>query len=625
MIAISNAGCNDSEHTTDTMMSQYILIRETTISTLKTNLSMNIAINSSITLNCSENVASGNKIWWFNSSVLFSGNTSFSPFQNVRLCNIGNTSQLLIDSFQLYNIGLYECAHGSIKTDIYYLNREESLEKELFLLCQNETCPKYLNLTEETSFKFQCFSNRELPKQYYWFLNNISVYDEDLKHLPYAEFGVTETGNGSELELYVSDEIETVTCLWEDLFRIVSLKVKLKKGEAKPTEWNRYGLLIIPLVASSLLIACVYVIRKIARVQPYRIDESQAQTIVANRAYIDNDDKINEQPKYQSFAEEPPPQGNQTECYFEQNVKDFGLRMISFRSRDSVSEFWDARLAGGDFQKPFVTRYLRDKASSEERSNFLKFQNALQNLSTHANILKAIGFRKEAFPYRIYYEFYEDVTLGDILQNKKGTLKQRMFSTKDALRFAESIANGMVFLKLRGFDHVALRTDKVLLFQGWKCKLFDFNLSSHSQRIAVRMLKNNEALGWLSPEVICLESYNKMSDIWSFGVLLWEIWSEGKVPHQGISREGLRANLKRKKGLGCPRNCPESIFNIILSCWKNQPDERNNFLEIRTKIGHFLNNPENIYNDADMYCSRFYEAIGGKENNETVPVLIKEK
>lgn len=104
-------------------------------------------------------------------------------------------------------------------------------------------------------------------------------------------------------------------------------------------------------------------------------------------------------------------------------------------------------------------------------------------------------------------------------------------------------------------------------------------------------------LRWLSPEALAHSRYSIYSDIWSFGVLLWEVFSLGGRPYDNLSNAKAAECILRHHILDKPTHCPEAIYDVIKSCWTVQPGERKPFHQIQDElISCLLNRVESGYN-----------------------------
>ncbi|XP_076338482.1 ephrin type-A receptor 4a-like [Tachypleus tridentatus] len=97
--------------------------------------------------------------------------------------------------------------------------------------------------------------------------------------------------------------------------------------------------------------------------------------------------------------------------------------------------------------------------------------------------------------------------------------------------------------------------------------------------------ERNLPIRWYSPESINLGKFSHKSDVWSFGVTLWEMFSFGENPQiDGVKDNELAEALNQGKRLCCPKNCPVYVYRLMLSCWQGESQERPDFSSIRNQI-----------------------------------------
>ena len=89
---------------------------------------------------------------------------------------------------------------------------------------------------------------------------------------------------------------------------------------------------------------------------------------------------------------------------------------------------------------------------------------------------------------------------------------------------------------------------------------------------------------WMPPEAVLGNKYTVESDVWAYGVLLWEIFSLGLQPYYGLSHEEVVTYVKSGQVLQCPENTPKSVYQIMRSCWKLRPSERIGFRAIHREL-----------------------------------------
>ncbi|XP_070547548.1 tyrosine-protein kinase receptor Tie-1-like [Ptychodera flava] len=116
----------------------------------------------------------------------------------------------------------------------------------------------------------------------------------------------------------------------------------------------------------------------------------------------------------------------------------------------------------------------------------------------------------------------------------------------------------------------------------WQCKLSGLGLSSAvltDQRYRQKM-KGHLPIGWMAPEVLSGNAYTTGSDVWSFGVLLWEIFTLGSESFEKVSEDGIKEYIHSGGTLKIPRQCPQSLHNVMILCWSAIVDERPNFSDL---------------------------------------------
>ncbi|NWR21348.1 HCK kinase, partial [Emberiza fucata] len=162
--------------------------------------------------------------------------------------------------------------------------------------------------------------------------------------------------------------------------------------------------------------------------------------------------------------------------------------------------------------------------------------------------------------------------------------------------FSAQIAEGMAFIEKRNYIHRDLRAANILVSAVLVCKIADFGLA--------RVIEDTEytaregakfPIKWTAPEAINYGSFTIKSDVWSFGVLLTEIITYGRIPYPGMSSVEVIRALER--GYRMPRtdNCPEELYDIMMRCWKIKPEDRPTFEYIQSVLEDFFTATESQY------------------------------
>jgi len=148
--------------------------------------------------------------------------------------------------------------------------------------------------------------------------------------------------------------------------------------------------------------------------------------------------------------------------------------------------------------------------------------------------------------------------------------------------FAFQIANGMAYLSGKGIVHRDLAARNILVGDEKVLKISDFGLSREG--IYVKRSTGKIPLRWLSVEAMRDRIYSTASDIWAFGIVLWEICTLGGFPYPTISDMNLLNFLLEGNRMEKPNNCSDEIYQIMLACWSRECEERPSFQTLREEL-----------------------------------------
>ena len=144
---------------------------------------------------------------------------------------------------------------------------------------------------------------------------------------------------------------------------------------------------------------------------------------------------------------------------------------------------------------------------------------------------------------------------------------------------------GMAYLGEHSYIHRDLSARNVLVREGNVCKVADFGLARHIQGDTYNAPKRAKfPIKWTAPEAILYNRFSIKSDVWSFGVTMWEVVTKGRWPYPGMSNAETSEQVQRGYRMPKPDGCPDPLYEIILSCWKDEPESRPTFEYLQSAL-----------------------------------------
>jgi len=201
----------------------------------------------------------------------------------------------------------------------------------------------------------------------------------------------------------------------------------------------------------------------------------------------------------------------------------------------------------------------------------------------HPNIIKFItaDFHASEQTFSLVFEYAERGCLRKYLQEERGTINSSML-----LGLATNVASGMIELAKNRIIHCDLRARNILIDSHLVGKIASFSKAQHLKADKNFMICNSIKLAvrWQPPEVLNDQKFSLKSDVWSFGVLLAELFSYGGTPYPTLKAQEVKGYVSSRKILKKPSECPPEVYDLMKECFQQHVDRRFPFTAIHKAL-----------------------------------------
>uniref|UniRef100_A0A0K2V482 receptor protein-tyrosine kinase n=1 Tax=Lepeophtheirus salmonis TaxID=72036 RepID=A0A0K2V482_LEPSM len=262
-------------------------------------------------------------------------------------------------------------------------------------------------------------------------------------------------------------------------------------------------------------------------------------------------------------------------------------------------------------RRPGITtvaiKMLKEGHTDSEMIDLVSEMTMMKIIGQHVNIINLLGLATRDGPLYVIVEYAEHGNLKDFLRKKSRAYtnegyerpnsvvnnnnNEDIISEKQLISFARQVCKGMEYLGSMKWIHRDLAARNVLVAKDYTIKIADFGLARdvHADEYYKKRGEGILPVKWMAPEALFQRHYTTRSDVWSFGILLWEIMTFGARPYPSVpSIEKLFTLLKNGHRMEKPSACSPDVYSIMLECWESNPANRPSFTELIEQFDRIL-------------------------------------
>uniref|UniRef100_A0A8C3G645 receptor protein-tyrosine kinase n=1 Tax=Cyclopterus lumpus TaxID=8103 RepID=A0A8C3G645_CYCLU len=240
---------------------------------------------------------------------------------------------------------------------------------------------------------------------------------------------------------------------------------------------------------------------------------------------------------------------------------------------------------------------LKPGYTEKQRQDFLSEASIMGQFS-HQNIIRLEGVVTKFKHAMIVTEYMENGALDRYLKDHDGE-----FPSFQLVGMMHGIAAGMKYLSDMSYVHRDLAARNILVNNNLECKVSDFGLS--------RVLEDDPEgtyttsggkipIRWTAPEAIAYRKFTSASDVWSFGIVMWEVMAFGERPYWDMSNHEVMKAINEAFRLPAPMDCPSTVYQLMLQCWLQDRSKRPRFGDIVNLLDKLLRSPDSLKIIADF-------------------------
>uniref|UniRef100_A0AAQ4S8F4 receptor protein-tyrosine kinase n=1 Tax=Gasterosteus aculeatus aculeatus TaxID=481459 RepID=A0AAQ4S8F4_GASAC len=236
---------------------------------------------------------------------------------------------------------------------------------------------------------------------------------------------------------------------------------------------------------------------------------------------------------------------------------------------------------------------LKAGYAEKQRRDFLA-EASIMGQFDHPNIIRLEGVVTKSRPVMIVTEFMENGALDSFLRQNDG-----QFTVIQLVGMMRGISAGMKYLSEMNYVHRDLAARNILVNSNLVCKVSDFGLSRYLQDDTsdpsyTSSLGGKIPVRWTAPEAIAYRKFTSASDVWSYGIVMWEVMSFGERPYWDMSNQDVINAIEQDYRLPPPMDCPSALHQLMLDCWQKDRNVRPRFSDIVSTLDKMIRNPTSL-------------------------------
>uniref|UniRef100_A0A3P8TUA3 receptor protein-tyrosine kinase n=1 Tax=Amphiprion percula TaxID=161767 RepID=A0A3P8TUA3_AMPPE len=236
---------------------------------------------------------------------------------------------------------------------------------------------------------------------------------------------------------------------------------------------------------------------------------------------------------------------------------------------------------------------LKAGYSDKQRRDFLS-EASIMGQFDHPNIIRLEGVVTRCKPLMIITEYMENGSLDAFLRKHDG-----QFTVIQLVGMLRGIASGMKYLSDMSYVHRDLAARNILVNSNLVCKVSDFGLSrvleDDPEAAYTTRVRRKIPIRWTAPEAITYRKFTTASDVWSYGIVMWEVVSYGERPYWDMNNQDVIKAIEEGYRLPAPMDCPVVLHQLMLDCWERERAERPTFSQILNMLDKLIRNPGTLH------------------------------